>query len=179
MIAVQQEQESAREWFRSIVRSLIEDSDSFRQPDIAKQALVLAAKDRRRYRLFVEEIAYGAAYELTRQVVGEARVRRGLHIVGDTAFTSEAAERRFSERHVRFWNWVEHHGDKSSLLPKMIREEVLLAADERHGRGHHELIIECWLRKIANGLEGDQTVEGRYTEEELASLYSQAEEEAD
>jgi hypothetical protein len=161
------------------VRNLIEGSESFRQPDIAKQALAVATKDKRRYRVFIDDIVYGAAYEITRQVVSEARVRRGLHVVGDAAFTPEAAERDFSQRHVRFWNWIEHHGDKSSLLPKMRHEELALAIQEREDRGQNELVIARWLRKIDRGLEGDQTVEERYTEEELAELYRQAEEEAE
>ena len=177
MVAIERPEESARQWFRAIVRGLIEDADSFRQPDIAREALDLAKKHKRRYRELIEETTYSAAYEVVRQLVAETRARRGLHVVGDTAFTKQAAERKFAERHPRFWSWVEHAGERSFLLPKMRREEVLLAADERDERGKYERIIGRWLRMIADGLEGDQAVEERFSEEEVAALYAKAEKE--
>jgi len=174
LIAHREESESARHWFRGIVQSIVEDKESFRLPDVAREALKLAGKDKARYRQFAEEIVYQAAYGMVQGIIGETRKPRGLHVIGEAAFTEEGAVKAFAPKFLR---WAIHAGDKTLALGKATSEELRASADEYEGSGKQLLIRARFLRQIDKGLEGGQIVEERYSEEELGTLWEQAEEE--
>lgn len=173
MVAKPKDDESPQQWFGAIVRKLVAGQSSFKLPEIAKEALAIARKDRVRYRAWLTASEYREAYGQVREVVRESRTVTGLRIVGDAAFTPEGAADAFSGRFSGFWNWAEHAGDRHVELPEMTREDLLVAADERQARGDHELTMAKFLRTIANGLEGGQIVSERFSEADVKSIYDQ------
>ena len=174
MVAEKQQQEqSARQWFREIVKTLIDGETSYKQPDVAREALIVAKKDRTKWRLLVEEWEYSAAYEEVRGIVAQGRSSSNLRVIGDHAFTPEAASADFERRFSKFWSRTEHVADRNILLPEMSREDLIVAATEREKRGTEELFNAQFLRRLANGLEGDKLVSQRFSEEEVTKLWDQ------
>ena len=159
---------TARARIREFVESAIEGQDEFSLTELSARASAELLSDPKFVRAFGEQLLQQMMYEEVQRVVAR---KRDLLSFEDQVLTPAAFERKKEQFGSRFLSWYEHSGDKHINVLKMSRPELLASADERDKRGSKEINLARLWRRLANGLEGDQIVEERFTSEEIESMY--------
>lgn len=163
---------TARARIRAVVADALELHNEVRLTDLAKQITSALRADPVFLERFIDEVLPSAVYDEVQRYVKRSR---RLERTGDYAATAEVMEARRERFASRFASWYEHAGERSIKLLEMTREDLLLAAEARRKRGLTELKIALLWDKLADGLEGGQTVGERFTTEEIEERYSELE----
>lgn len=163
---------SARARIREVVKVRIEGADEISIPMLTDSLVALLRGDAEFMQEFVSTALRSEVYTQVSQAVAASR---NLTQIGDHALTKVGLDARAEKFANRFLGWFEHSGDRHVNLMDMTREDLLVSASERRKRGQREYkIAELWTR-IADGLEGGQRVQERFTAEEIDGLYARIE----
>lgn len=167
---------TARAQIRAMVTDELEVRQEIHLTELARHIAGALRADPAFLERFMNETLVAAVYEEVRQAVGRTR---NLVRNGDYAATTEVMEERRQRFTSRFATWFEHSGRRSVRLLEMTREDLQAAAEERRKRGRTELKIALLWDRLADGLEGGQTVGERFTTDEIEERYSAIEEDSD
>lgn len=163
---------SARARIREVVKLRIEGADEISIPALTDSLVALLQGDAEFMREFVSTALRSEVYTHVSNAIAASRQ---LTQIGDEAITAEAMTKRAERFATRFMGWFEHSGERHVNLMDMTREDLLVAASERRKRGNREYKIAALWTQIADGLEGGQKVQERFTAEEIEGLYSRIE----
>ena len=161
---------SPRNELRAWLRDATADESEIHVPSLTNSALswLESRKNKALRAALADQLLRQAVYQEAAKVVGWARTRP---LNGDTPLTEEEFEEKTTRFANRFLLWREHVGDKHIRLMKFDREHLLTAALIRERSGQHDLVLARLWREMADGMEGGQTVEDRFTAEEIEAIY--------
>ena len=159
---------NVRSRIREFVDAEIEGRDQFTLSELADRAVSNLMRDEGFMQAFGEQTLRHVMYEEVQRAVAR---KRNLLSFEDQVLTPDEFKRKKEQFGSRFLSWYEHSGDKHINVLKMTRPQLLESADERDKRGSKEINLARLWRRLANGLEGDQIVEERFTSEEIESMY--------
>ncbi len=168
MTTKMKEKQSAKLTLKKWVRDHIETVEQVSIPDLAAEALKVFRKDSDFLTAFVHEFLHDVVYDVARREI--ASTRRFIMTDDDHGITKEGVKAKVKDS-TPFRNWLERVGDTHMNLMSMTREHLLVAADERDARGVHELKLARTWRKLADGLDAEQRVSEKYTEEEIGKIF--------
>ena len=160
--------QSARAQIRETVRDRITGEEEISVPQITSGVLTALMDDEQFMQAFTNETLRDAVHREVQSVVAASR---DLTLFGDTAMTEQALAKRSAAFARRFLGWYEHVGERHLNLMKMDRDDLLVAASERRKRGNTELHLAVLWTQLADGMEDGQSVEERFSVEEIESLY--------
>jgi hypothetical protein len=163
---------SARGRIRELVKIRIDGAEEFSIPTLTDSVIALLSGDDDFMKEFIQTTL---RHEVYTQVAAAVAASRKLVQLGDEVLTPGAIERRAERFASRFLGWYEHAGNRHVNVMEMTREDLLIAAAERSSRGNHELRIAALWTQMADGLEGGQRVQDRFTAEEIEGLYTRIE----
>jgi hypothetical protein len=173
MTTTPQQKQTARQQLTAWIRDYMTDKDEVSASEMVSEAVIKFRKNRK----FLDELAVDALRELVyRRAVEEmARSRRAgkgpVVMTGDDVLISTKGIKQRARGHSVFQNWLEHAGDRHVRIMDATREDLLLAAEEREGRGEHEIRLAKVWRTVAETLEGGQVVNTKYSPEEVERIY--------
>lgn len=160
-----------RKQMRGWLRDEIEGKDEIALPDLANRAVLHFATNPTFVQGFMEEQLQPIVHTMAQQVMAESRPTPVLSFT-DTVMTSEKFEEKVAAFKTTVWgNWMEHAGSRHVRLLRMDSTDLRMAAAERRGRGRTEFKFATLFDQIADGLEGGQVAEDRFTVDEIDALY--------
>lgn len=159
---------TARAQIRTTVRERIDGAEEISIPQVTSTVLSALLDDKKFLHAFTNETLRDAVHREVLSVVGSSR---DLTQFGDTALTERGLERRAAAFARRFLGWYEHVGDRHLNLMKMHDGELRLAATTRFQSAATDNTLGTLWVQLADGLEGGQAVEDRFTAEEIEALY--------
>jgi hypothetical protein len=99
--------------------------------------------------------------------------RRGPVLLGDEIVDADEMRRRSGVLATKWSNWLEHTGTAHVLLTAMTRTQLAAAAVEREGRAEAEAVRAAFLRRLAAGLTGTQTVGEAFTAPQIERAWAE------
>lgn len=165
---------TARSELRDWLREKMEGVDEVKVPELSTAAYDHFTKRRDWVARFVAEQMPAMVYDLSREFVAQSRGQ--MRTMGDKVVSADKFKQAARNQPV-FRKWMERVGDRHVRLMEMNREDLLAAAKERTDRAGTEIRIARLWRKLADGLEGGQTVRERYTPQEIERLQADIEKE--
>lgn len=157
---------TVREW----IRDRVDPTDRGVAPRIAEEAVAWLQTDTELLDRFLYEQVFNTTADIVRSVFLETRrVKRFVQLT----------EQPEQERRASLQKWLdrrEHVNPEVGYvrLGAMTAAELLAAADERERRAHRDLSHARWYRMLAAHMTEGQTVEDRYTADQIEEAYERA-----
>ena len=175
-------QESARAQIRAWVLERAEGSHDLDFGTLRDEAVQRFFDDQAFREMFVRESLPAAVmYEVQQAFAARrAAMNRYMRLKANAAITKEEFERRAARFAIKWSQWVEHTGARTMRLLDMKKADLRLAAERRfEQRDVHDTIGQHWLALAAGMETEEETVEQRYTEEEIEFARMQVEKEGE
>lgn len=169
---------SIEQQIRQWVQAEIEEADSVDLPSLANDALDHFRTDEAFVHALMEDAIRPRVYDIARHVLSETRGAGNPIELGDEIVTGEEFKKRSRNMSAKFARWMEHAGEDGHIrFTKMRKPQLITAASERKKRGLTELKIAEFEQRVAAGMKSDnETVDQRYSAEDLQSIWKQIEE---
>ncbi len=170
-------QKSVRSEVRAWIRAALDGEDAIELPFLTEQACTHFAKQPKVVERYFQENFRQMVYSEAQSVVATTRTATSTHIqLGDELVTREELTKRAKKS--RWSSWMEHVGERHIRLPKMTRDDLLKAAGERRQRASIDISRAMLMERLAEQLEDGETVEDRYTDEDIDRILNEITEEA-
>ena len=175
-------QESARAQIRAWVLEQAEGSHDLDFGTLRDRAVEHFFGNRAFKEQFLKETLPAAVMYEVQQAFAAKRsaMNRYMRLKANAAITKEEFEKRAARFAIKWSQWVEHTGARTMRLLDMKKADLRLAAERRfEQRDVHDTIGQHWLALAAGMETEEETVEQRYTEEEIEYARMQVEKEGD